>query len=112
MEWPEPPEGYELLGEFVEINVTATIVGTKFHIEFTVMGEVVPGTAAQQCDELIAAVGTAMMVVWESAWARRKSATLSVQYRCLQQSCTLTADTEQLPIEAVANAARDLVREL
>jgi len=112
MSWPEPPEGYELLGEFVQVDVTATIVGTKSSIGFTVMGEVLPGSLAQQSDDLIAAVGAAMMIVWESAWERRKSDTLSVQYRCLQQSCTLTADTEQLPIEAVANAARDLVREL
>lgn len=112
MSWPEPPEGYELLGEFVEVNVAATIVGTQFSIGFTVMGEVVPDTRAQDSDDLIAAVGAAMMVVWESAWERRKSDTLSVQYRCLQHSCTLTADTERLPIEAVANAARDLVREL
>jgi hypothetical protein len=112
MSWPEPPEGFELLAEFVQVDVTATIVGTKFSIGFTVMGEVLPGSLAQQSDDLIAAVGAAMMVVWESAWARRKGDSLSVQYRCLQQSCTLTADTERLPIEAVANAARDLVREL
>jgi hypothetical protein len=111
MEWPEPPEGYELMGEFVEIDVRATIVGTKFSINFKVCGEVEPGSRAQDNEDLIAAVGAAMMVVWESAWERHKGTTLSLQYQCLRRLCVLTADTVDLPIEAVANAARELVQE-
>lgn len=111
MEWPEPPEGYELLGEFIEIDVRASIVGTKFSINFTVRGQVDPGSRAQDNDDLIAAVGAAMMVVWESAWDRHKGGTLSLQYQCLRKVCVLTADTKDLPIDAVANAARELVQE-
>jgi hypothetical protein len=111
MEWPEPPDDYELVAEFVEIKVRASIVGTQFSLDFTVRGQVEPGSRVQDNADLIAAVGAAMMVVWESAWEQRKADTLSLQYQCLRRVCVLTADTASLPIDAVANAARELVQE-
>lgn len=111
MQWPDPPEGYELIGEFVDIQLSACIVGSTESIQFGVMVEVIPDTRAQDSADVIAAVSTSMLLVWYSAWEKRTGDSLCVEFRSLNQVCRLTSDERELPLDAVTDAARDLVRE-
>ena len=111
MRWPDPPEGFEFMGEYVDIELSACIVGSTESIQFGVMAEVIPDTRAQDNIDVIAAVSTAMLLVWYSAWEKRTGDSLCMEFRALNQVCRLTSDDRELPLDAVTNAARDLVRE-
>lgn len=111
MRWPDPPEGFELVGEFVDIELSATIVDSGKTLRFGVMVQVRPDSPAQDNVEVIAAVTVALLQVWESAWEIRRGDNLIVEFRALNRVCRLASDARELPLDAVTDLARDLVRE-
>lgn len=111
MRFPEPPEGYELIAEFIEIEVQCVIPATKHESRFVVRGQSDPNICAHDNADLIAAVASGMLVVWEEAWDEGDQQSLTVVFRCLNAMQTITADSKDLPLQTLVDAARDLIRE-
>lgn len=78
----------------------------------TVLGVCMDGESDDltQQVEVIAAVGAAMMAMWEQHW-RPDQKKMTAQFDCLRNKVNVTADTKQLPYKWVVDAARSLLLE-
>lgn len=100
---------------FVEINLSWQFTSPD---HMAISGEItVVGAYTGEGDddltqhaEVIAIVGSAMMAVWELHW-RPDQKVMAARFECLRNTVTVTADTKQLPLTWVADAARSLLVE-